>query len=159
MGDRDDQRELFSAGNGSRDRPERRPIVPGDWLSIEHEGRTVVGMIYRCDEEAYRFVHWEGRVLRFGTATRDHIGPWNEELTAQFRGQIAVIPDYVEQCLTAWMMQPEERIKTRPTPARWEPRGHDRRWCKDGSSRNRMFVGRNKHAQSSVASRIGRSRA
>jgi hypothetical protein len=125
MGDRNDQRELFPAGNGSRDRLERRSIVPGDWLSIEHEGRTVVGMIYRCDEDAYRFVHWEDRVLQFGTATRDRIGPWNEELTAQFRGQIAVIPNYVEKCLTAWMTQPEERIKIRPATETCEPLGRE----------------------------------
>jgi hypothetical protein len=126
MGDRNDQLELFPAGDASRDRPARRSIVPGDWLSIDHEGRTVVGMIYRCDENAYRFVHWEDRVLRFGTATRDQIGPWNQELTAQFRGQIAVSPNYVERCLTAWMMQPEERITTRPATAGWEPLGHER---------------------------------
>ena len=58
------------------------------WLSIDYEGRTVVGMIYRCQDEAYTFVYWDNRILRFGTTTRDHIGRWDEQLTAQFRGQI-----------------------------------------------------------------------
>jgi hypothetical protein len=96
------------------DRPERRSVTPGDWLSIEHEDRTVVGMIYRHQDEVYTFVYWDNRILRFGTTTRDHIGPWDEELTAQFRGQIAVIPNYVEKCIAAWVMQPEESVRARP---------------------------------------------
>jgi hypothetical protein len=110
-----DQRRLFPRGNGGGD----RCIAVGDWLSIEHEGKTLVGMIYRCEGETYRFVYWDNRILRFATATRGQIGPWNEELTAQFRGQIAVIPNYVERCMAEWMMQPEERIKAR-LPMRWE---------------------------------------
>ena len=129
MGNPNDQRGLFPPGDddlrGSHphwDRPVRRSIAPGDWLSIEHEGRTVVGMIYRCQSEVYRFVYWDGRILRFGATTRDHIGPWDEELTAQFRGQIAVTPDYVEKCIAAWVMQPEESVKARPDVTKWKSR-------------------------------------
>jgi hypothetical protein len=124
--DQNDQRGLFPSTNGWN-QPARRIITAGDWLSIQHEGRTVVGMVYRRENKEYRFVYWNGGILRFGTATRDQIGRWDEELTAQFRGQIAVIPDYVERCITEWMMQPEERIKARlaavkPKPARGESR-------------------------------------
>ena len=129
MGNQDDQRELFPPCNddlpGSPHRwarPERRSITPGDWLSIEHEGRTVVGMIYRCQNEAYTFVYWDNRILRFGTTTRDRIGPWDEELTAQFRGQIAVNPNYVEKCIAAWVMQPEQRVRTMPDTTEWKSR-------------------------------------
>jgi hypothetical protein len=108
-----DQRRLFPGGNGGH-----RTIAPGDWLSIDHGGKTVVGMIYRCEAEAFRFVYWDNRILRFGAAKRAQIGPWNEELTAQFRGQIAVIPQYVERCIAEWMMQPEERIKARQAATR-----------------------------------------
>jgi hypothetical protein len=102
------QRRLFANGDAGD-----RTIAPGDWLSIEHEGKTVVGMIYRCEAEAFKFVYWDNRILRFGTAERAQIGPWNEELTTQFQGQIAVIPHYVERCIAEWMMQPEERIRAR----------------------------------------------
>ena len=81
----DDQRVLFPLGDndlpespGHLDRPERRSITPGDWLSIEYEGRIVVGMIYRCQDQAYTFVYWDNRILRFGTTTRDRIGRWDE---------------------------------------------------------------------------------
>ena len=118
MGDQDDQRELFPPG--ADDFPERRSIAPGDWLSIEHEGRTVVGMIYRCQDEAYTFVYWDGRILRFGTTTRDRIGLWDEALTAQFRGQIAIIPNYLETCIAAWVMQPEQPVRARPDVTSWK---------------------------------------
>ena len=124
----DDQRVLFPLGDddlpespGHLDRPERRSITPGDWLSIEYEGRTVVGMIYRRHDEAYTFVYWDNRILRFGTTTRDHIGSWDKELTTQFRGQIAVVPDYVEKCIAAWMMQPEKPVKTKWESKKSEP--------------------------------------
>ncbi len=111
-----DQRELFPPCNddlpGSFRRRDWPSITPGDWLSIEHEGRTVVGMIYRCLDETYTFVYWDNGVLRFGTTTRDGIGPWDEELTDQFRGQIAVRPNYVEACIAAWVMQPEQPVRT-----------------------------------------------
>jgi len=88
MGNRNDQCELFPPCNDDLpesphrwNRSARRSITPGDWLSIEHEGRTVVGMIYRCQGEAYTFVYWDNLILRFGTTTRDRIGPWDEELT------------------------------------------------------------------------------
>ena len=129
MGDQDDQRELFPPGAddlpGSPhrwNRPERRSITPGDWLSIEHEGKIVVGMIYRRQDEAYTFVYWDGRILRFGTTTRDRIGPWDEELTAQFRGQIAVNPNYVEKCIADWLMQPEQPVRIRPDVTSWKSR-------------------------------------
>ena len=128
MGNPNDQRELFPLGNddlpGSPhrwDRPARRSITPGDWLSIEHEGRTVVGMIYRCQDEKYTFVYWDNLILRFGTTTRDRIGPWDEELTGLFRGQIAVVPNYLEACIAAWVMQPEKPVK-----AKWEWRKEER---------------------------------
>jgi hypothetical protein len=124
MPNRNDQRELFPPSDEdlheSRhrwNRSARRSITPGDWLSIEYEGRTVVGMIYRCQDEAYTFVYWDNLILRFGTTTRDRIGPWDEELTNQFRGQIAVIPNYIETCIAAWVMQPEKPVK-----AKWKPR-------------------------------------
>ena len=127
MGNRNDQRELFPPcnedlpGNPHRwDRPARRSITPGDWLSIEHEGGTVVGMIYRCQDETYTFVYWDNLILRFSTTTRDRIGPWDEELTDLFRGQIAVVPNYLEKCIAAWVMQPEQRVKTKPDMTRWE---------------------------------------
>ena len=123
MADHSDQPGLFPPTNGWN-QAEQRSITPGDWLSIEHDGKTVVGMIYRHENEEYRFTYWDNLILRFGTVTRDQIGPWDEELTAQFRGQIAVVPDYVERCITEWMMQPEDRIKTRlaamSRPARGE---------------------------------------
>ena len=129
MGNRNYQRELFPPCNddlpGSPhrwERPARQSIAPGDWLSIEHEGRTVVGMIYRCQDETYTFVYWDNCILRFGTTTRDGIGPWDEELTDQFRGQIAVIPNYVEKCIAAWVMQPEQRVRTRPDIIAWKSR-------------------------------------
>jgi hypothetical protein len=112
-----DQRRLFPGVD--------RTILPGDWLSINHEGKTVVGMIYRCEDEAFRFAYWDNRILRFGMATRDQIGPWDEELTNQFRGQIAVMPHYIEQCITEWMMHPDERSKARLEAARRGPTGRE----------------------------------
>lgn len=120
MAGQDDQGELFSPDDNVPWDQRTRSIMPGDWLSIDHEGQTVVGMIYRCQEEAYTFVYWDGRILRFGTATPDCIGPRDEELTAQFRGQIAIIPDYVENCIAAWVMQPERPIRTRPDVTAWK---------------------------------------
>ena len=131
MGNRNAQRELFPPGNDELPtsshrwvRPAPQSITPGDWLAIEHEGRTVVGMIYRCQDEKYTFVYWDKLVLRFGTTTQDRIGRWDEELTCQFRGQIAIFPDYVEKCIAAWVMQPGQRGKTRPEIALWKSRQH-----------------------------------
>jgi hypothetical protein len=128
MGNQNDQRELFPPCDddlpGSPHRlgqSARRSITPGDWLSIEHEGKTVVGMIYRCQDEAYTFVYWDNLILRFATTTRDCIGPWDEELTAQFRGQIAICPNYVEKCIAAWVMQPERLVRTKVDLTGWEP--------------------------------------
>jgi hypothetical protein len=118
MGHRHEQLELFPPSDDATPGsphgwgwPARRTITPGDWLSIEHDGKTVVGMIYRRQDENYTFVYWDDLVLRFGTTTRDHIGPWNEELTTQFRGQIAVIPNYLEKCIADWVMQPDRPEK------------------------------------------------
>jgi hypothetical protein len=129
MGDHDGQRELFASGVDDRPgspqdwtRPEWRSIAPGDWLSIEHEGRTIVGMIYRFQDEAYRFVYWDDRVLRFGSTTRDRIGPWDEQLTAQFRGQIAINPSYVEKSIAVWVMQPEPTVRAKPDTTSWKSR-------------------------------------
>lgn len=128
IGNQDGQRELFSPDNDDLpgwprrwDRHARRAIMPGDWLSIEHEGKTIIGMIYRCQNETYTFVYWDNLILRFGTAARDRIGPWDEELTNQFRGQIAVLPNYVEQCIAAWVMQPEKPDRTKWQPKKIEP--------------------------------------
>jgi hypothetical protein len=66
-------------------------------------------------------VYWDNLILRFGTTTRDHIGPWDEELTDQFRGQIAVIPNYVEKCIAAWVMQPEKPVRTKWKSRKDEP--------------------------------------
>jgi hypothetical protein len=124
MDNRNDQRELFPrCGDDLPENPHRwnrsarRSITPGDWLSIEHEGKTVIGMIYRCQDETYTFMYWDNLILRFGTTTRDCIGPWDEELTDLFRGQIAIAPNYLENCIAAWVMQPEKPVKTK-----WEPR-------------------------------------
>jgi hypothetical protein len=129
MANRSDQRELFPPGKDDPpeaprrwNRPARRSIAPGDWLSIEHEGQTIVGMIYRCQGETYTFVYWDDLVLRFGTTTRDRIGPWDEDLTDEFRGQTAVAPRYLENCIAAWVMQPDRRVKKKPDTTRWEPR-------------------------------------
>ena len=120
MSDQNDEGGLFPPCNGDlseesqrSDRLTRRSITPGDWLFIEHEGKTVVGMIYRRQGEVYMFVYWENLVLRFGTTTRDNIGAWDEELTGIFRGQIAVIPNYVEKCMAAWVMQPEQSVRAK----------------------------------------------
>jgi len=113
------QHELFPLfGDGLR----RRSITPGDWLSIEHEGKTVLGMIYRRKRNDYSFVYWDNLILRFGTTTREHIGPWDEELTSQFRGQIAIQPSYVEKCIAAWVMQPEPPAKVKPDFSNWKSR-------------------------------------
>jgi hypothetical protein len=111
IGNENDQREFFPPGKDDLPGNPRRSITPGDWLFIEHQGKTVIGMIYRHQGKAYTFVYWDNLILRFDTATRDQIGPWNEELTAQFRGQIAVVPDYVEKCIAVWVMQPEQPVK------------------------------------------------
>ena len=115
-----DQRGLFPSGNDdlpedSRrwDRQAKRSITPGDWLSIEHEGKTVVGMIYRQLGEVYKFVYWENLILRFGTTTRDRIGSWAVELTDVFRGQIAIDPNYVEKCIAAWVMKPAQTVRAK----------------------------------------------
>jgi hypothetical protein len=112
---------LFPFANGDWRPPTRQTIAPGDWHSIECEGKTVVGMIYRCADERYRFVYWDRGVLRFGTTLRDQIGPRDEELTSQFRGQVAVIPHYVEWRIAEWIMQPKERFAARSVAASQDP--------------------------------------
>jgi hypothetical protein len=128
MGNRHEQRELFLRYDDSpaslfrRHWSARRTIMPGDWLLIEHKGKTVVGMIYRCRDETYTFVYWDDLILRFGVASRDHIGDWDDELTDLFRGQIAVVPDYLDTCIAAWVMQPAPRASNKPDMKTWEPR-------------------------------------
>ncbi len=78
-------------------------------------------MIYRCQDETFTFVFWDNLILRFGTTTRDRIGPWDEELTDLFRGQIAVAPNYLEKCIAAWVMQPEKPVKTKWKSGKDEP--------------------------------------
>ena len=111
MANRNDQCELFPPcdddvpeSHHRWNAPAHRSITPGDWLSIEHEGRAVIGMIYRCQDEKYTFVYWDNLILRFGTTTRGRIGPWDDELTDLFRGQIAVVPNYLEKCIAAWVL-------------------------------------------------------
>ena len=141
MGNQNEQRELFppckdelSGSYHHWNRPPRQSITPGDWLSIEHEGKTVVGMIYRCQGAAYSFVYWDNLVLRFGATSRERIGPWDEELTDQFRGQIAVLPNYVEKCIAAWVMQPEQRVRIKPDITRWKSRK-----CEPPKVQKRLF--------------------
>jgi hypothetical protein len=133
MSDRNDEQGLFPPYKGDLSeefkRSERlapRSIRPGDWLFIEHEGKTVVGMIYRRQGEVYMFVYWENLVLRFGTTTRVHIGAWDEELTGIFRGQIAVIRNYVEKCMASWVMQPEQTVRPKRSPTLLDPRTGER---------------------------------
>jgi hypothetical protein len=35
-------------------------LTPGDWVHIDYQGRTVVGMIDRLQEGLYTFAYWEG---------------------------------------------------------------------------------------------------
>lgn len=47
-------------------------------------------MIEPLQESYYTFAYWEGGVLKSGTAKPTPIGTWDEELTNQFRGAIAI---------------------------------------------------------------------
>jgi hypothetical protein len=98
-------------------RPRASPseILPGDWFHIEYEGRTVLGMIYRTQDGMHTFAYWDQCVLNLATATREQIGAADEEFTALFRGQIAINPNYVEQCVSAWLPKPESAVEEKTT--------------------------------------------
>ena len=80
----------------------RRVLTPGDWVRIEYQGRTVVGMVDRLQEGLCTFAYWEGGVLKFGTAKPSQIGDWDEQLTAQFRAAIAIDPHYLAKFIASW---------------------------------------------------------
>jgi hypothetical protein len=80
----------------------RRTLTPGDWVHIDYQGRTIVGMIDRLQEGLLTFAYWEGGVLRFGTAMHSQIGTWDEHLTAQFRAAIAIDPHYLAKFIASW---------------------------------------------------------
>jgi hypothetical protein len=81
-------------------------VSPGDWIRIEHDGQTVLALIYRVLGETYLFAYWENLVLRFGAAKREQLRDRDEQLTALFRGQVAVDPKYVEKAVASWLPQP-----------------------------------------------------
>ena len=78
--------------SSSHGRPHSRPkaLTPGDWVQIDYQGGTVVGMIAWIHEGIYTFAYWDGGVLRFGAAKRRQIGDWDERMTAYFRAAIAI---------------------------------------------------------------------
>ena len=97
-----------------------RVLTPGDWVHIDYQGRTIVGMIERFQEGLYTFAYWEGSVLRFGTAKPSQIGTWDEQLTAEFRAAIAIDPHYLATFI-AWWKEPD-RTKPSHTPTQAKPR-------------------------------------
>ena len=100
-----------------------RVLTPGDWVHIDYQGRTVVGMIDRVQEGLYTFAYWKKGVLRFGTAKPSQIGDWDERLTAHFRAAIAIDPHYLAKFIASWKGpdQAEPRQVGRP-PTQTEPR-------------------------------------
>ena len=101
----------------------QRVLAPGDWVHIDYQGGTVVGMIDRLQEGLYTFAYWEGGVLRFGAAKPSQIGDWDEQLTAQFRAAIAIDPNYLAKYIALWKGpdKTEPRQVSR-TPTQSEPR-------------------------------------
>jgi hypothetical protein len=79
-----------------------RVLTPGDWVNIDYQGRTIIGMIDRIQEGLYTFAYWEGGVLRFGTAKPGQIGDWDEQLTTEFRAAIAIDPHYLAKFIASW---------------------------------------------------------
>ena len=77
-------------------------LTPGDWVQIDYQGRTVVGMIDRIQDGLYTFAYWEHDVLKFGTAKPSQIGDWDEQLTAHFRAAIAIDPHYLAKFIASW---------------------------------------------------------
>ena len=80
----------------------RRVLTPGDWVHIDYEGRTIVGMIDRLQGGLHTFAYWEGGVLRFGTAKPSQIGDWDEHLTTEFRAAIAIDPHFLAKFIASW---------------------------------------------------------
>jgi hypothetical protein len=110
----------------------QRVLAPGDWVHIDYQGRTVVGMIDRLQEGLYTFAYWEGSVLRFGTAKPSQIGAWDEQLTTEFRAAIAIDPHYVTKFIASWKGpdRAEPRQLSRP-PTQGEPRYVQKRLFRD----------------------------
>lgn len=110
--------------NGPCQRPSPCDIFPGDWLHISHEGKIALGMIYRHQGDMYTFAIWEGCVLRLATAAYNQIGSRDEKLTAIFRGQVAVSPDYVERYVNSWLPKPPSPVtEEEPVEAMEPPQG------------------------------------
>lgn len=86
-----------------RCRPSPSEILPGDWLEIAFDGKTLVGMVYVIHGDVYTLAYWEGCNLRFGTALYGEMGPRDEQLTALFRAQLAIDPFYVEKLVAPWL--------------------------------------------------------
>ena len=101
----------------------QRVLTPGDWVHIDYQGRTIVGMIDRLQEGLYTFAYWEGGVFRFGTAKPSQIGDWDEQLTGQFRAAIAIDPHYLAKFIASWKGpdKPKPRQVGYP-PTQSEPR-------------------------------------
>ena len=100
-----------------------RVLTPGDWVHIDYQGRTVVGMIDRLQEGLCTFAYWESGVLRFGTAKPSQIGDRDEHLTAQFKAAIAVDPHYLAKFVASWKGPDRtERREAGRTPTQGEPR-------------------------------------
>ena len=68
-------------------------------------------MIYRVQDGMHTFVYWDQCVLNVAMAAREQIGAADEKFTALFRGQIAINPNYVEQCVSAWLPKPESAVE------------------------------------------------
>ena len=100
-----------------------RALTPGDWVHVDYQGKTIVGMIDRLQEGLYTFAYWEGGVLRFGTAKPAQIGPWDEVLTGQFRAAIAIDPHFLAKFIASWKgpdtTEPRQGSRT---PTHNEPR-------------------------------------
>jgi hypothetical protein len=94
-----------------------RVLTPGDWVHIEQEGRTIVGMIDRLQEGLLTFAYWDGGVLMLGTAKPSQIGAWDEQLTAEFRAAIAIDPHYLARFIASWK-EPDsgepDRVRSKP---------------------------------------------
>lgn len=121
----------MAPAGGNADSPSSSPgsswkrqwvLTPGDWVRIDYDGRTVIGMIERFEEGVYRFAYWKGGVLRFGTVKPDQIGPWDEQLTIEFRAAIAIDPHYVEKFIAWWKEPRSAPPPVRHAPTKAEPR-------------------------------------
>jgi len=108
-------------------------LTPGDWVHIDYQGGTIVGMIDRVQGGLYTFAYWEGGVLSFGTAKPGQIGDWDEHLTTQFRAAIAIDPHYLAKFIASWK-GPEgaEPRQVGRTPTQSEPRYVQKRLFPDG---------------------------